>query len=121
MLVLTGNAVLTCEHGGIVVLAPQQHWVRIGGRDVLVEGDPLHRPIAACPMTTPTTPPCLLTISVNEAASYSPFITIATKGDKARRLCVADTTGKTDWSKLASVPFSVRAPGQDFVSIGGRR
>ena len=120
MLVLTGKARLLCDHGGVVILAPQQDWLTIGGHAVLVEGDPLHRPVLACPMTTPSTPPCLLTILVDEAESYVRFITVQTRGNHPlRRLCVATTTGRTDWSKLTSVSFSVSSAGQNFVSVGG--
>ena len=114
MLVLTKDALLTCAHGGVVGIVASQDWVTIGGSAALVEPDPLNRPIAACPMMTPTTPPCLLTVSVDEKASYSAFVTI-----DGHRLCLDGATGRTDWSKLSTVPFAVGRPGQDLVSCGG--
>lgn len=74
---LTEDALLQCDHGkgspglGRVGLKPRQDWLTIAGRRVLVEGDLWHRPIAACPMITPTTPPCAHTVSVDAAPSYA--------------------------------------------------
>lgn len=114
MLLLTRDAVLKCAHGGVVGIAPFQTWVVIREVPVLVEPDPLSRPIAACPQMTPTTPPCLVTVSVDEGASYSAFVTI-----DGHRVCMDTATGRTDWAKLSTVPYSVTSPGQDFVSVGG--
>ena len=114
MLLLTEDAVLKCDHGGVVGLSPRQHWVTVADRVLLVEADPDHRPISACPFATPTTPPCTLTITVDEAASYSAFIRIG-----GRRVCLDRTTGRTDWGKISTVSYSVTAPGQSFVASGG--
>jgi hypothetical protein len=114
MLVLTEDAVLKCAHGGVVRLDPQQHWLTIEGRVVLVEGDPLGRPIAACPHATPLTPPCARTVSVDKDASYSAWVSI-----DGLRVCLDTTTGATDWSRLGTIPYSVNSPGQELVTIGG--
>jgi len=119
MRVLTEEAVLKCDHGGIVDIKRRQEWVRIADVAVLIEDDPLHRPVHRCPMITPTTPPCATTILVDEAKSYAAFVTIRGKGDDARRLCLDTTTGKTDWSRIATVNYTVTRPGQDFVTVQG--
>jgi hypothetical protein len=113
MRLLTMDAVLKCAHGGVVGLKPRQEWVTIAKRAVLVESDPLNRPISACPQMTPTTPPCRHTVSVDEQASYSAFVRIG-----GWRICLDRTTGRTDWSKLGVIPFSVSSPGQEFVQSG---
>ncbi|SNX70142.1 hypothetical protein SAMN05878503_10551 [Cereibacter ovatus] len=110
--VLTEAAHLSCAHGGRVGLAASQDLVRIGRVPVLVRPDLLGRPIAACPHATPSTPPCLQTVVVDDAASYSGFVTI-----DGRPVAKATAQGRTDWSKLGVVPFGVDAAGQDFVSV----
>ena len=117
MHVLTEDAVLKCDHGGIVDLKPRQDWVCVGGRRVLIEDDPLGRKLHRCPMITPTTPPCTRTISVAEAPSYAAFVRVMTKGDQPRRMCLDTATGHTDWARLATVSFHVTAPGQFFVTV----
>lgn len=109
--VLTEKAGLTCAHGGRVGLAASQDLVRIEGVPVLVRPDLTGRPITACPHATPSTPPCFQTVSVDEAASYSGFVFV-----EGRPLAKESATGRTDWSKLGVVPFSVGTAGQDFVS-----
>ena len=110
--VLTEKAELSCAHGGRVGLEASQDLVRIGGVPVLVRPDLLNRPIKACPHATPANPPCFKTVSVDEAASYSGFVFI-----QGKPLAKLSATGRTDWSKLGVVPFSVGAAGQDFVSL----
>jgi hypothetical protein len=120
MRLLTEDAVLRCDHvAGIVGIAPRQDWVTISGRRVLIEADTLDRPIAGCPFITPTTPPCLHTVSVDEDANYPAFLTILGRGDRARRPCTDGATGRTDWGQTRSVSYRVAAPGQDFVEVGG--
>ena len=114
MRLLTQDAVLKCGHGGVVRLDPRQHWVTVAHRVLLVEGDPRGRPIVACPQATPLTPPCLVTVSVDECASYSAFMRI-----DGRRVCLDRTTGRTDWAKLGTVSYSVTVPGQAFVESEG--
>ena len=119
MRVLTEEAVLKCDHGGVVDIKRRQEWVRIAGIAVLIEDDPLHRPVHRCPMITPTTPACAKTISIDEGKSYAAFVRVKTKGDDPRRLCLDTTTGKTDWSRIATVNYTVSKPGQDFVTVLG--
>lgn len=110
--VLTDKARLTCAHGGRVGLAASQDLVRIGDAAVLVRPDLLDRPITACPHATPSTPPCLTTVAVDEAPSHSAFVTI-----EGRPVAKASASGRTDWSKLGVVPFGVSDAGQDLVSV----
>lgn len=117
MRVLTESAILRCDHGGVVGLSPRQDWVRIEGRRLLVEDDPLGRPVRGCPMITPTTPACAVTVSVSQAPSYAAFVHVRSRGDKARRMCLDTTTGHTDWARLATVSYSVASPGQSFVVV----
>ncbi len=114
MLLITEDAVLKCAHGGTVKVVHRQDWVTVEKRAILIEGDPLGRSISACPMATPTTPPCSKTVSVDSGASYSAFVTV-----DALRVCLDTVTGTTDWSKLGTVPFGLTSPGQSLVTIGG--
>jgi hypothetical protein len=100
-------------------LDPVQHWVTIDGRAALLEPDTLYRPVVRCPMRTPTTPPCTETIEVDEAPTYASFITVRSRGElQRRRLCLDTATGRTNWSKLSVVPFSVSQSPQRLVQVG---
>lgn len=113
MQAITEDAVLKCAHGGVVRIEPQQRWVTIEGRAILVEGDPLDRAISACPQATPVNPPCRRTISVDEGKSYSSLVRIGKK-----RVCMDTATGTTNWSMLSIIPYSVLRPGQQLVTLG---
>jgi hypothetical protein len=112
--VLTAKSILNCAHGGTVDLDPSQSWVRIGGREVLVEPDTVNRPVKACPMATPTTPPCSKTVNADKGASFSELVKIDGHG-----MCLATATGMTDWSRMATTPYFVSSPAQDFVAVEG--
>lgn len=112
MFVLTKAAVLKCAHSGVVNNKNSQDWVRIDGDPLLVEGDPLGRSISLCPMATITTPPCTLTISVDDA-SYSRFLRI-----NGRRICLDATRGRTNWSQSGTTTYSVTTVAQQFVASG---
>jgi hypothetical protein len=111
-LVLTAKSVLRCAHMGVVDIEPSQEWVRVEDVPLLIEPDPKDRPIHRCPQATPTTPPCTRTVAVNEGTSYSAFVRI-----DDHRVCLGSTTGLTNWSKLAIIPFAVSSPEQDLVSM----
>jgi hypothetical protein len=116
--VLSEDAILACDHGGIVKLDAHQHWLTTGGRAVLVEADTLHRPIAGCPAMSPTTPPCTETIVVDAAPTYAAFVTAQGSNDSSpRRLCLQTATGRTNWSKLSVVSFHVNQPGQKLLEV----
>ncbi|WP_431267350.1 hypothetical protein [Dankookia sp. P2] len=115
---LTEDALLKCDHGGTVGLAPRQDWVRVAGRRVLVEDDLLGRPVRACPMVTPTTPACARTVSISETPSLSALVRVQTQGDRPRRVYLDTATGHTDWARLSTVSFAVAEPGQSLVGTG---
>jgi hypothetical protein len=109
MLVLTEDAGVYCKHGpGKVSNKPTQELVTIAGRKVLVEPDPVGRPIAGCPSVVPFKP-CLTTLAV--VKGYSEFIRV-----QGRRLCLDTITGFTDGTPPGVVTYVVRSAGQEFVS-----
>jgi hypothetical protein len=57
--IITSNAIITCIHGGQVVLVPKQVQVTIQGGSVLCEPDLVGSIIVGCAQPpTPTTKPC---------------------------------------------------------------
>jgi len=111
MRLLTVDARLRCEHGGRVVLRPpEQGWVRIAGRPVLVERDPEGCGIRGCPHANPPAGirPCLKTERVMEG--YSDLVRVG-----GRRVCLEAVTGLTDGTPPGSVAYTVSEPGQPFV------
>jgi len=115
MLGLTEDAVIVCDHQqGVVQNEPSQHWVTIEGRAVLVATDPQGRTIKGCPNINYLAgqKPCSTTLRVS--AGYSTFVRIG-----GRRLCLDSLTGLTDGSPPGTFHYTVRTPGQAFVSAGG--
>jgi len=109
MLALTEDAGLFCKHGpGKVSIKPTQELVTVEGRKVLVEPDPVGRPISGCPSVVPFKP-CLTTLVVQKG--YSQFIRV-----EDRRLCLDTVTGYTDGTPPGVVMYVVRFAGQQFVS-----
>jgi hypothetical protein len=109
MRALTEDAGLFCKHGpGKVSIQPIQSLVTVEGRKVLVEPDPVGRPISGCPSVVPFKP-CLTTLAVQKG--YSLFIRI-----EDRRLCLDTVTGYTDGTPPGVVMYVVRFAGQEFVS-----
>lgn len=111
-LALTEQSFLQCAHSGTVGLKASQDLVTIEGTPALVKPDLMDRPIAACPMATPSTPPCTRTVAVDDSPSYSSFVTIDGKA-----LVKATATGRTNWSQLGIVPFGVTHPRQALLSV----
>jgi hypothetical protein len=109
MLTLTEDAGLFCKHGpGKVSIQATQELVTVEGRRVLVEPDPVGRPISGCPSVVPFKP-CLTTLAVQKG--YSEFIRV-----ENRRLCLDPVTGFTDGTPPGVVMYVVRTAGQNFVS-----
>lgn len=105
---LTENAVLLCSHKlGVVSNTTTQHFVTIKHRRVLIESNPLNRPIGGCPNAGPTIKPCTSTVAVKEG--YSRFIRI-----RGRRVCLSSISGMTDGTPPGNT-FSVNHPGQRLV------
>jgi hypothetical protein len=110
MRVITEDAVLMCEHpSGLVSLSPRQSYVTIGQRRVLVEADPESRSISGCGNAAPPMRPCLTTLAVKEG--YSAFVRIS-----GHRVCLDSVSGLTDGMPPGVVRYTVRQPGQTFVS-----
>jgi hypothetical protein len=109
MQILTEDALVFCGHQvGKVTLFPSQQLVTINQRCVLVEPDPVGKPIVGCPIPiTPTTKPCMTTLPA--FIGYSTLLTI-----DGRRVCLDAISGLTDG--VAPVPYRVMQAGQQFVS-----
>ncbi|GAA2396133.1 hypothetical protein [Dactylosporangium salmoneum] len=110
MKVVTKDATVRCGHDGRVLNNPSQHWVRIGGGEVLVDNDPEARKIMACPNIGPTMKPCTTTLAV--ISGYSSWVRI---GGKA--VVMSDMDGLTDGTVPGTVHYTVREPGQTFVAV----
>ena len=110
--VLTEISNLKCAHGGSVKLQHSQGLLTLDGILALVKPDLLGRSISACPNATPSTPPCTLTVAVDETPAYSSFVTV-----EGMPICKSTATGRTNWSLLGIVPFGVANPNQTLVSV----
>lgn len=110
---LTQDAVLLCDHGGVVAPTTSQDWVRINGRLIQVAPNPEGRPIAACPNVGATIKPCTSTLRVQEG--YSTFIAI-----DGQPVCLETVKGLTDGTPPSQVSYTVKTPGQDFVTGVGK-
>ena len=109
MLVLTLDALLSCDHAlGLVRMSARQDFVRVGGRPMLIEGDPVSRPIVGCPNIGVGIKPCTSTLA---AEGHSTLVRIAGRG-----ICLDRLVGVTDGTPPATVKYRVRDPGQHFVS-----
>ena len=79
---------------------------------VLIEGDPVGRPIAGCTFAAPGNPPCLLTLAVKKG--YSSFVTIG-----GRPVCLDTVTGLTNGFQPGTWNYKVKNAGQGFVRSAG--
>ena len=109
MLLITEDAVVKCEHGGIVENTNAQSYVTVDGRKVQIQNDPEGRTIKACPNYGPTIKPCVTTLVVR--GGYSTFIRISDKP-----VCLDTIWGLTDGTPPGIVKYQVASPGQKFVS-----
>ena len=108
MKLVTVQAVMRCGHDGRVQNVASQHWVTVGGRDVLVDDDPQGRKVTGCPNIGPTVKPCTTTLAVQ--SGYSTWIRV--DGD---RVALSSLDGLTDGTVPGTVHYTVREPGQTFV------
>jgi hypothetical protein len=109
MKILTEDAKLVCGHElGKVVNRPTQTLVTIRGRRVLVESDPVGRPIQSCPNVGATIKPCQTTLLVQ--TGYSDFMRI-----DGHRVCLDTIVGITDGTPPGTIKYKVNDPGQDLV------
>jgi hypothetical protein len=107
---LTEDAVITCAHEqGIAHHAPTQDLVTVEGRKVLVDNNPEGGLIVGCPNIGATIKPCTKTLKVE--VGYSDFLHI-----NGQRICLDTVTGLTDGTPPGVVKYTVRSPGQTFVT-----
>jgi hypothetical protein len=110
--VLTNQAVVTCAHGGQVVLVPKQTTVTIAGGAVMCVPDLLGAPIAGCAQPpTPATKPCTTVVAVLPG-SWSLKVSVA-----GRPVYLATLAGLTDG--VPPSPLIVAFPGQVIVQAQG--
>jgi hypothetical protein len=109
--VVTLSAVVRCGHDGRVQNLASQHWVRVGGSEVLVDDDPERRRIAGCPNIGPTMKPCTTTLAVG--TGYSAWIRIG-----GAAVVLSNLDGLTDGTVPGTVHYTVRDPGQSLVGAG---
>jgi hypothetical protein len=105
---ITQDALVVCDHKGIVQLDHRQTYVTIAQRLVLIDPDPEQRPIVRCPIPPPSKP-CLH--SMNVLSGYSQFMRI-----DGQRVCLETIVGLTDGMPMGVVNYKVNKPGQEFVS-----
>lgn len=105
---VTTAASIKCGHDGKVENVASQHWVRVDGRDVLVDNDPEGRKIAGCPNIGPTMKPCIKTLAVAEG--YSTYIRVG-----GHPVVLSNLDGLTDGTLPGTVHYDVRQPGQTIV------
>jgi hypothetical protein len=109
MKILTDKADLRCNHQtGLVSVTATQSLVTINGRKVMVERDPVGRPILGCSNVGLTIKPCTATVTAE--VGYSHFVEI-----KGRRVCLDTVTGLTDGTPPGIVKYKVIDPGQHYV------
>jgi hypothetical protein len=109
MNLVTTAASIKCGHDGKVATVPSQLWVRVSAALVLVDNDPEGRNIGGCPNIGPTMKPCAATLKV--ATGYSSYITIG-----GNAVVLDNLDGLTDGTVPGTVHYTVRTPGQSFVS-----
>lgn len=109
MLLITEDAVVKCEHAGVVKNTTSQSFVTVEGRLLQIEPNPMSRTIGGCPNYGPTIKPCTSTLVVR--GGYSTFIRISNHA-----VCLDTVWGLTDGTPPGAVKYQVAAPGQNFVS-----
>ncbi len=110
MFLLTKDAILVCAHEmGLVQIAATQGLVTVEHRNVLVEVDPVGRPVVGCPNYGASIKPCIVTLPVQ--VGYSDFLRI-----DGRRVCLDTVEGLTDGTPPGTVKYKVRSPGQNLVT-----
>jgi hypothetical protein len=107
---LTIDALIICKHqtGKMQMPYNLQNLVTIKGRPVMVEHDPVAKPITGCANVGLTIKPCTLTLAVSQGYSQLIFI-------NNRPVCLDTVTGLTDGTPPGVVAYNVRNAGQDLV------
>jgi hypothetical protein len=109
LLWMTEDAVVKCQHAGVVQNTTSQDFVTVEQRLVQIQPDPQGRTIKGCPNYGPTIKPCVTTLPVQ--AGYSTFIRIAGKP-----VCLQTVWGLTDGTPPGAVRYEVADAGQKFVA-----
>jgi hypothetical protein len=107
---LTLNGHVTCEHMATVRQQAGQTFVQVASSPVLVEPDPIGRPVVACPIPPVNNKPCTTTRTVE--VGYSRFVRIG-----GHAVCLDTLRGKTNGIMGGEISYLVRRPGQDFVDV----
>ncbi|HEY1656493.1 MAG TPA: hypothetical protein VGF86_15430 [Candidatus Tumulicola sp.] len=110
VLAITEDATLRCDHDGKLENKPSQDLLTIEGKRVLVEPDPQDRHIHLCPNTNLSNKACGRSLVVEEG--YSTFVSV-----EGAAVCLATVKGHTDGTPPGLVFYTVRVPGQDFVTV----
>jgi hypothetical protein len=109
MRVLTEDAVVVCTHQlGSVERRPSQDLVRVDGRRLLVDDDPVGRSIHLCPNYGVTVKPCNKSLAVT--VGYSELLRI-----DGKRVCLDTMRGLTDGTPPSVVEYEVKDAGQTLV------
>lgn len=109
-LAITEDATLRCDHQAKVENKPSQELFRIDGKRVLVARDPEDRHIHGCPNLSPATKPCTMTLVVEEG--YSTLLAVS-----GAAVCLASIRGHTDGTPPGAVYYTVKEPGQNYVTV----
>jgi hypothetical protein len=76
---MTAAAVVTCVHGGQVIIQPSQSTVTIQGMPILTVPDLIGAAIVGCPQVGTGIVPCTAVVITEPVISASPTATIAGK------------------------------------------
>ena len=110
MKILTNAALLNCDHKtGTVMNIASQDFVTINGAPVLINNDPMLKPISGCPNAGPTIKPCTSTVNIEDGKSALVFV-------NNKPVCMDTISGGTDGTPPVATKYSVTFPGQTFVS-----
>jgi hypothetical protein len=109
MRLLTEDAIVVCTHQlGSVERRPSQGLVRVDGRRLLVDDDPVGRSIHLCPNYGVTVKPCNQTLAVT--IGYSGLLRI-----DGKQVCLDTLRGLTDGTPPSVVEYEVKDAGQALV------
>ncbi len=108
MYLVTSKTVAVCSHGkGVVNISFSQDWVTVSDKPILIEPDPVKRPIDGCPNMAVGIDPCGYALEV--AKGYSALVSISDKP-----VCLDSLCGPTDGTP-GNFTFTVRDAGQNLV------
>jgi len=111
---VTEDALMICDHGGRLTPIAGQALVRVNGRRVLAQPDPVGALIAGCPNANALAgqKPCITALPALDG--YSRFVRI-----EGRSVALDTLSGLTDGTPPAAVRYRVVEPGQSLLSADG--